>query len=85
MHTEKFEFASALNDSAAQPDYILGYSDHEHERLLLQGRILRPYTERFLHAAGLAAGMRVLDVGCGLGDVALLAADIVGPRRRHRS
>ncbi len=46
---------------------------------MLQARMLRPYTEKFFRAAGLGAGMRVLDVGSGMGDVALLSADIVGP------
>ena len=36
-------------------------------------------TERFFRAAGVVPGMRVLDIGSGMGDVALLAADIVGP------
>jgi len=49
---------------------------------MLQARILRPYTEKFFRAAGLAPGMRVLDVGSGMGDVALLSADIVGPGGR---
>ena len=60
-------------------DYVLGQSVHEYERLMLQSRILRPYTEKFFRAAGLSPGMRVLDVGSGMGDVALLVADIVGP------
>src|SRR5262249_66897 len=29
--------------------------------------------------AGISRGMRVLDVGCGSGDVAFLTADLVGP------
>ena len=49
---------------------------------MLQARMLRPYTEKFFRAAGLAAGMRVLDIGSGMGDVALLSADIVGPGGR---
>ena len=60
-------------------NYVLGRSVHEYERLTLQARLLRPYTEKFFRTAGLAPGMRVLDVGSGMGDVALLAADIVGP------
>jgi ubiquinone/menaquinone biosynthesis C-methylase UbiE len=60
-------------------NYVLGQSTYEQERLMLQARILRPYTERFFRAAGLEPGMRVLDLGSGVGDVALLAGDIVGP------
>ena len=63
----------------AETEYILGYSEAEAQRLILQGEILRSATERLLRDAGLAPGMRVLDVGCGVGDVALLAAKIVGP------
>jgi SAM-dependent methyltransferase len=40
---------------------------------------LKPITERLLREAGVAPGMRVLDLGCGTGDVALLAAELVGP------
>lgn len=65
--------------SAAAPNYVLGDSLHEYERLTLQARIVRPYTEKFFRAAGLVPGMRVLDIGSGMGDVALLAGDIVGP------
>lgn len=63
-------------------NYVLGQSTHEYERLMLQGRILRPYTEKYFRAAGVVPGMRVLDLGSGMGDVALLAADIVGPGGR---
>ena len=60
------------------PAYILGHTDHELERLLLQASLLRPTTQRLLQAAGIKPGMRVLDVGSGAGDVALLAAEMVG-------
>ena len=63
-------------------NYVLGQSAHEYERLMLQARMLRPFTEKFFRAAGLAPGMRVLDIGSGMGDVALLSADIVGPGGR---
>lgn len=59
--------------------YVLGHSADEQERLDRQGALLRPVTERVLHAAGLGPGMRVLDAGCGTGDVTLLAAELVGP------
>jgi SAM-dependent methyltransferase len=63
-------------------DYVLGHSIEEQERLIFQARLLRPYTERYLRTAGVAPGMRVLDIGSGVGDVALLASDIVGPGGR---
>jgi SAM-dependent methyltransferase len=36
-------------------------------------------TRHLLEEAGLAPGMRVLDVGCGVGDIALYLARMVGP------
>jgi ubiquinone/menaquinone biosynthesis C-methylase UbiE len=60
--------------------YVLGATEHERRRLALQGSILNSLTDRFLRQAGVCAGMRVLDVGCGIGDVSLIAARIVGPR-----
>ena len=36
------------------------------------------FTRRLLVDAGIAAGMRVLDVGCGSGDVALFCRELVG-------
>jgi ubiquinone/menaquinone biosynthesis C-methylase UbiE len=60
-------------------DYILGQSIHEQERLMLQARILRPYTEKYFRWAGISPGMRVLDLGSGMGDVSLLVGHIVGP------
>jgi len=58
---------------------MMGHSEPELRRLRLQASIMRPATERLLREAGLAPGMRVLDIGCGIGDVAFLAAEIVGP------
>src|ERR1700731_5385526 len=59
--------------------YILGHSPAEIGRLIFQAGVLKPITERLLREAGVAPGMRVLDLGCGTGDVALLAAELVGP------
>lgn len=59
--------------------YLMGRTERERRRLLLQGAILNPLTERFLQRAGLSHGMRVLDIGCGIGDVSLVAAEIAGP------
>jgi 2-polyprenyl-3-methyl-5-hydroxy-6-metoxy-1,4-benzoquinol methylase len=59
--------------------YLLGHADAEVRRLLLQARLYDPYTEQALRLAGLRPGMRVLDVGCGPGDVSFVAARLVGP------
>jgi hypothetical protein len=48
-------------------------------RLQLQARLYDPLTRRLLLEAGIGPGQRVLDLGTGAGDVALLAADLVGP------
>lgn len=64
---------------AQSTDYLLGYTDHERRRLALQAAILNPLTEGFLVRAGLARGMRVLDLACGVGEVALIVARLVGP------
>jgi ubiquinone/menaquinone biosynthesis C-methylase UbiE len=63
----------------SKSDYVLGHSPDEIRRLMTQAALLRPITERFLRNAGLQPGMRVLDVGCGAGDVSMLAAELVGP------
>ncbi len=60
-------------------EYLLGYTEHERRRLALQAAVLNPLTEGFLVIAGLARGMTVLDLGCGIGEVALIAARLVGP------
>ena len=54
----------------------------EHARLKRQASLLDPLTERVWAAAGIAPGMRVLELGSGAGDVALLSARAVGPRGR---
>lgn len=59
--------------------YVLGHSEQELERLSAQAQVYEPFTAQVLRDAGLAPGMRVLDVGCGTGDVSFLAARLVGP------
>ena len=65
--------------SQADPAYALARSRDEYERLTRQAAFLKGTTERLFRAAGLGPGMRVLDVGSGAGDVAFLAAELVGP------
>ena len=59
--------------------YVLGHSDDEMQRLMEQGRFFGDLTASVLRVAGIGEGMRVLDVGCGAGDVSFLAASLVGP------
>jgi SAM-dependent methyltransferase len=74
---------AAANGDGGNPDnYLLGHSDLEHRRLMIQSAFLRPWTTRYLRAAGISEGMSVLDIGSGLGDIALIAAGIVGPGGR---
>ena len=64
--------------AAPEIHYPLDSSDRERRRLVLQAELLRGITLDTFRAAGLAPGMRVLDIGSGAGDVALLAAELVG-------
>ena len=65
-------------EGARAHEYELGHSEREVKRLRLQAQLVDPFTRMFFSAAGLAPGMRVLDVGSGGGDTALLAAELVG-------
>jgi SAM-dependent methyltransferase len=59
--------------------YVLRGGTAGAERLRVLGRVLWPTTEALLRRVGVAAGMRCLDVGCGIGAVALELARLVGP------
>jgi ubiquinone/menaquinone biosynthesis C-methylase UbiE len=59
-------------------EYILGHTQAELDRLVFQAKFYERQTRLHLVAAGLAPGMRVLDFGCGVGDVSFLAASLVG-------
>jgi SAM-dependent methyltransferase len=48
------------------------------ERLRVLGRVMRPTTMPLIERAGVTAGMRCLDVGCGGGDVTFDLASLVG-------
>ncbi len=67
-----------ITNNRASP-YALGSTDAEHERLIRQAPRLGPLTERSFREAGIGPGQRVLDLGSGVGDVAMLAARLVGP------
>jgi SAM-dependent methyltransferase len=81
---QQYRSVEASMDSADRGvgAYVLGHSDRELERLRVQAQLIDPITRQFLIEAGISPGMRVLDVGSGAGDVAFLAADLVGPNGR---
>jgi SAM-dependent methyltransferase len=62
-----------------QPIYVCGHAPDELDRLRTQGAFFAEITRGAFEAAGLRPGSRVLDIGCGVGDVSFLAADTIGP------
>jgi SAM-dependent methyltransferase len=59
--------------------YLLGHEEHELLRLSRQADFYAPLTAQALLLAGIEPGMRVLDAGCGAGDVSMLIARMLGP------
>ena len=67
-----------MPETSTRLQYPLSSSGAEFDRLIRQAARLAPYTERFFQQAGIGSGQRVLDLGSGAGDVAFLAARLVG-------
>jgi SAM-dependent methyltransferase len=65
-------------NNASDAAYVLGRTSGETQALMRRGQLQKSLTLRFLQDAGLAPAMKVLDVGTGAGDVAVLAAELVG-------
>jgi SAM-dependent methyltransferase len=59
--------------------YLFGRSAGELRRLAQQAALVEPETEELFQRSGITAGMHVLDVGSGAGDVAMLAGRLVRP------
>lgn len=64
---------------SSSSSYVLGSDPAEIARLDRQAAMLAHPTSVLLRSAGLRPGMRVLDLGTGLGHVAQLVAELVGP------
>ena len=69
-----------MADSDIKKEYALSDTENEKKRLEEQSRIIIRTTERIFELAGIGKGMRVLELGTGAGDVALLLAEMVGPK-----
>jgi 2-polyprenyl-3-methyl-5-hydroxy-6-metoxy-1,4-benzoquinol methylase len=59
--------------------YAMGRTEAERARLSQQDRVFAPHSENLFRQAGIREGMRVADIGCGVGDSTTLLARIVGP------
>jgi SAM-dependent methyltransferase len=59
--------------------YVLRGGEAGAVRLRLLARVMWPQTEPLLQRAGLREGLRVLDIGCGIGEVSVKLAERVGP------
>jgi len=68
-----------MGESDSGYQFGTGIGAEEVARLEVQGAALAPATRMIITEAGIRPGMRVLDLGCGAGDVAFVAADLVGP------
>src|SRR5215470_3874280 len=68
-----------MSSGSSMSQYALGNTDAVHERLIRQAVYLAPGTERLFREAGIGPGHRVLDLGSGVGDVAMLVSRLVGP------
>ena len=66
-------------DEPSGRNYPMEYTEGELRRLRFQGRYWGEISLEVLRQAGIGTGMRVLDLGCGAGDLSLQAADLVGP------
>ena len=68
-----------MHEAAGGESYVLGHSGRELKRLGHQAGLFAEMTRETLLRAGIGPGMRVLDLGCGVGDVAFISDDLVGP------
>jgi SAM-dependent methyltransferase len=64
--------------------YPIGENESQTHRLVTQAQLYDPFTRAFFQSAGIGPGMKVLELGSGVGDVTLLLAELVGPSGRIR-
>jgi SAM-dependent methyltransferase len=67
-------------DTRTHSDYLFAQGTDETRRLKRQAEFLSRFTHFLLDSAGITSGMKVLDMGTGIGDVAFMVAERVGPQ-----
>ena len=83
MSSRKSEWKRSMpKQHSPGENYLLGQTPEAHQRLLITGQLFNPFTRQVLTEAGITTGMHVLEVGCGPGNVSMLAAELVGETGR---
>src|SRR5436309_7071669 len=79
MNDGKGDAMQSASVRSAPGPYALATGEAAAYRLRLLHELYGPGTRLLLLGAGLRRGMRVADLGCGVGMVTGLLADLVGP------
>src|SRR5271154_167446 len=81
MHVARdvLRFAVRLGSRMANDTYMFGRPAGELQRLAQQAALVEPETVELFLRSGIGAGMHVLEIGSGAGDVAMLAGRLVRP------
>lgn len=79
-HRARRSRARMVSETSEGRSYVLGHDSDELARLDRQAASIAGATRLLLQAAGVARGMRVLDLGTGLGHVARMLGELVGPQ-----
>src|SRR5215472_13756738 len=74
-----FAGRDGIMDAITTRPYFLGHPETELRRLAMQSAFWGKLTEEVFQRASIGVGIRVPDIGSGAGDVAFLAARLVGP------
>lgn len=68
-----------MNSQPTHDHYVLGNAPDELARLDRQAEMIARASRLLFQSAGISSGMRVLDLGTGLGHVARIIGELVGP------
>ena len=62
------------------PGYIIATGNRDHFRLSILNRLYNPGALAYMRRRGLRSGMKVLEIGCGTGEMAIELAKVVGSK-----